>query len=155
VPLLGEVADLLAAAGTGLLLEVKSPQLYPGIEADLAAELPDLCRLPGLVVQSFDHTAMARLKTLAPDVPVGLLGAPPRRRLARLAAWADQVNPRHSAVPAAYVDAVHDAGMACQVWTVNQAAEMARAVAMGVDGVITNYPDVLARLLGSGAPSVA
>ena len=148
VPLLAEVVDLLAATGTGLLLEVKSPQLYPGIEADLAAEVRGV---PGLVVQSFDHAAMARFKALAPEVPVGLLGAPPRRRLGRLALWADQVNPRHAGLAASYVDAVHDAGMACQVWTVNQGADMARVLTLGVDGVITNYPDVLARLLDAPA----
>ncbi|MGZ4495788.1 MAG: glycerophosphodiester phosphodiesterase [Nocardioides sp.] len=153
LPLLAEVVDALAGTGTGLLLEVKAPHLYPGIEADVAAELRG-CPVP-LVVQSFDHRVMRSFKDLAPEVPVGLLGAVPRRRLKRLADWADQLNPRHRAVGAAYVEAVHEAGMRCQVWTVDDPADLARAVAMGVDGVITNRPDRLLDLLGSRVPSVA
>ena len=39
VPLLRDVLELLRRTGTGLLLEVKKPELYPGIESDLATEL--------------------------------------------------------------------------------------------------------------------
>ena len=162
VPLLREVLDTLAGTRTGLLLEVKAPHLYPGVEADVAAELRahphwrgHAARTGRLVVQSFDHRVMRAFKELAPDVPVGLLGTPPRRRLARLAGWADQVNPRHRGLGASYVAAVQAAGMRCQVWTVDEPAAMARAVALGVDGVITNRPDLLRRLLGTPVPSVA
>ncbi len=88
VPLLREVLDLLHGTGTGLLLEVKAPASAPGIEADLHAELRSATGYLGdalweqrLVVQSFDHDSMRRFKEQAPDVPVGLLGSPPRRRL--------------------------------------------------------------------------
>jgi glycerophosphoryl diester phosphodiesterase len=162
VPLLREVLALLRGSATGLLLELKQPELYPGIETDLVAELR---AVPGflpsalwdrrLVVQSFDHRAMSRFKQLAPDVPVGLLGNVPRRRLEQAAAWADQVNPRHRGLAAGYVDAVHDAGLSCHAWTVDRPADMARVVALGVDGVITNRPDVLLTLLDGEARSVA
>jgi glycerophosphoryl diester phosphodiesterase len=59
------------------------------------------------------------------------------------------VNPSHRVATAAYVDAVHAAGMRCQVWTVNRRADLLRAVDLGVDGVITNRPDVLQRLLAT------
>ncbi|MGZ4501878.1 MAG: glycerophosphodiester phosphodiesterase, partial [Nocardioidaceae bacterium] len=106
-------------------------------------------------VQSFDHEAMRSFKDLLPAVPVGLLGTPPRRRLHRLAEWADQVNPRHRSVGRGYVDAVHAAGLDCQVWTVDEVADMRRALALGVDGIITNRPDVLGRLLRESVPAAA
>lgn len=155
VPLLTEVLDVLRGTGTGLLLEVKAPHLYPGIESDLATELDHHRGSERLVVQSFDHGSMRRFKDLAPHLPVGLLGTPPRRRLRTLAAWADQVNPRHRAVRPGYVDAVHQAGMACQVWTVDGVADMTRALGMGVDGVISNRPDVLRAVLNGRLASVA
>jgi glycerophosphoryl diester phosphodiesterase len=34
------------------------------------------------------------------------------------------------------------------VWTVDRPADLARALALGVDGVITNRPDVLRRVRG-------
>jgi glycerophosphoryl diester phosphodiesterase len=156
VPLLGEVIDVVRRTGTGLLLEVKAPHLYPGIDRDLAAELTSI---PGaeqdLVVQSFDHGVMRSFKELVPSVPVGLLGTPPRRWLRHHAEWADQVNPRHRTAGRGYVDAVHAAGLRCQVWTVNELADMRRVIAMGVDGIITNRPDVLRQALVARVPTAA
>ena len=162
VPLLCEVLELVGGTGTGLLLELKKPELYPGVETDLAAELR---AVPGflnvalwdrrLVVQSFDHGAMARLKQGAADIPVGLLGALPRRRLEQAATWADQVNPRHRGLTASYVTAVQDAGLSCHAWTVDRPSDMARVVGLGVDGVITNRPELLRTLLVGPARSVA
>ena len=153
IPTLEQAIDLLRGSDTGLLLEVKKPARHPGIEADLATALQ---RFPGfvraaaaegrLVVQSFDHGAMRRFARLRPDVPVGLLGRPPVRRLGRLARWAAQVNPSHRVVNQAYVAAVQAVGLDCLVWTVDRRDDMRRMLDLGVDGVITNRPDVLAHL---------
>ena len=86
-------------------------------------------------------------KTQAPTIPVGLLGTPGRANLPALATWADQINPSHHSVDSAYVDRVHRLGMECLVWTVNRGAGMERALRLGVDGIITNRPDVLGRAL--------
>jgi glycerophosphoryl diester phosphodiesterase len=154
IPTLEQAVDALHRRGAGLLLEVKQPHRYPGIAADIAAGLRSV---PGyvdaaidanrLVVQSFDHQVMRTFARLEPTIPVGLLGLPPVRRLDRLAGWASFVNPRHGRATAAYVDAVHAAGMDCLVWTVDDRADIERALDLGVDGVITNRPDVLERVL--------
>ena len=39
-------------------------------------------------------------------------------------------------------------GMAVHVWTVNETPDLQRLVALGVDGIITDYPDRLAAVLG-------
>ena len=39
-----------------------------------------------------------------------------------------------------------------QVWTVNDVEDMKRLLGMGVDGIVTDYPDRLLRLLGRNAP---
>lgn len=143
-------------AGLSLLLELKSPQQAPGMVRDVVGALrsagvarADRARPgPHVVVQSFDHRAMRRLKGREPGVPVGLLGAPPARDLAALSSWADQVNPHHLRVDERYVRAVQRHGMECHVWTVNRRASMKRALALGVDGVITDRPAALAQELG-------
>lgn len=154
VPTLTEALEVISPSGSGLLLELKAPELYPGVVSDVVAGLrehPDLvasARSKGrLVVQSFGFAAMKELKTLAPEVPVGLLGHPARENLPALGSWADQVNPNHFAVDRAYVDEVHRLGMECLVWTVNHSYLMRRALRAGVDGVITNRPTVLGRAL--------
>ena len=40
--------------------------------------------------------------------------------------------------------------VAVHVWTVNETADMERLLALGVDGIITDYPDRLLALLGRG-----
>jgi glycerophosphoryl diester phosphodiesterase len=156
IPTLDEVVEVLEQAGAGLLLELKAPELYPGVVSDLRASLE---AVPGyvssaaadhrLVVQSFGFAAMKELKTQLPAVPVGLLGAPPRANLPALASWAHQVNPSHRLVDRSYVDAVHDLGMQCLVWTVNRGPSMRRALRIGVDGVITNRPGLLGQVLAA------
>lgn len=156
VPTLTDVLDLAGDLGLGVQLELKAPSTYPGVVDDLLAELRGWVvrshgrRIPPVVVQSFDVVAMKELVTRAPHVRVGVLGTPPPSHLPVLAGWAHQVNPRHVTVDRAYVDRVHALGMGCLVWTVDRAWAMRRALRLGVDGVITNRPDLLRSVLEAG-----
>jgi glycerophosphoryl diester phosphodiesterase len=51
-------------------------------------------------------------------------------------------------VDAGTVAYFHGRGLAVHVWTVDDEAEMRELLAMGVDGIVTDRPDVLARVLG-------
>jgi glycerophosphoryl diester phosphodiesterase len=51
-------------------------------------------------------------------------------------------------VDRAVVDHFHRLGMAVHVWTVDDEADMRALLALGVDGLVTDRPDVLARVLG-------
>jgi len=162
IPTLDEALDVIRRSRAGLLLELKAPALYPGIEAEVAATMRVV---PGfleaavttgrVVVQSFDFDSMRSYRELEPTATVGLRGTPATRALPELATWADQVNPHHKSIDPAYVRAVQDAGMDCLVWTVNAIPNMRRAINMGVDGVITNRPDVLGQVLRDRLPTAA
>ncbi|HEY8482333.1 MAG TPA: glycerophosphodiester phosphodiesterase family protein [Spirillospora sp.] len=153
VPTLSEVLTAMRGQGLGMLLEIKSPSLYPGIEKRIAA---DLKRSPSwlipdpkerrLVVQSFDWESVRRFHAVLPRVPVGLLGTPPAEEIPSLT-FADQINPAYGDLTASYVKKVHAARMHVLTWTVDDSAQMKRAIDLGVDGIITNKPDVLHRVL--------
>src|SRR5215213_4824117 len=127
VPTLERVLDRLCGTGVGLLLELKEPRWQPGVVAELASELrfqssrPDA---PPVLVQSFDHEAMALFKSYEPGFDVGLIGKPRRAQLRQLATWAAAVNPNHLSVDAEYVEAVRATGMRCMVWTPNTVRSM-------------------------------
>lgn len=150
VPTLGEALREMSGSGMGLLLEIKKPELYPGIEERIAGELR---RHPGwlapgrLAVQSFSWESMRAFHRLMPEVPIGLLGMPSTAELPGLAKFADQINPPHTGLTAAYVRRVHDLGMQVLTWTVDSRDVMRRMLTYRVDGIITNKPDVLHDLI--------
>jgi glycerophosphoryl diester phosphodiesterase len=152
IPQLEHAIEVVRRAGAGLLVEVKTPELYPGVVEDVLAALS---AVPGsldtslpqqqLAVQSFDFAAMKELKSSAPRVTVGLLGAPPIAQLPVLASWADQINPHHAWVDHDYLTRLRDLGLCCQVWTPDRSIDMRRVLQLGVDGVVSNRPDKLLR----------
>lgn len=148
VPTLRDVLAEMHGSRTGLLVEVKRPNQHRHIVRALFEELTATAVLltgtGPLIVQSFDVAAMKELKTLAPHVPVGILGDPPPRNIPALASWAEYVNPPHYAATPQYLRRLHDAGLESFVWTVDDRRVMERIVQAGADGVITNRPDVFA-----------
>jgi glycerophosphoryl diester phosphodiesterase len=46
-----------------------------------------------------------------------------------------------------FVDAAHERNLKVHVWTINSTDEMQRLIDLGVDGIITDYPDELLKLL--------
>ena len=147
VPTLGEALRAMRGSGLGLLLEIKEPRLYPGIEARVAEEIQrDPAWRGRIVVQSFDWDSMRRFHRLMPRVPIGLLGTPQVADLPGLARFADQINPPYADVTAEYVRRVHRLRMKVLAWTVDDPSAVRRLIGAGVDGVITNRPDVVREL---------
>ncbi len=154
IPTLTEAMDLLAAYDLGLLLEVKTPDAYPGMAGQLAhclrAAFPRWLRpatAGRLTVESFQWGFVRQLRDMVPRVPVGLLGAPEVDRLPALAGFVDQINPAEPDTTEEYVARVHQFGMAVNVWTVDEPESLRRVLAVGVDGVISNHPDRLGAAL--------
>jgi glycerophosphoryl diester phosphodiesterase len=146
IPTLEQVLDLLDELDLGLLLEAKSPYLYPGLTGQLAAVFrnrPQWMRAGSerLVVQSFDRDFLIEFRAVAPRIALGYLGLPDRAELPMLARFCDQINPHFEVVDASLVKAIHDNGMAITPWTANEPADIERVRGLGVDGVITDAPD--------------
>ncbi|MFK4104855.1 glycerophosphodiester phosphodiesterase [Streptomyces sp. NPDC019531] len=137
-----------------LLLELKNPELYPGIEQETLKLLGNEGWLDGrhrsrLIVQSFSSASLRTVHDLKPGVKTGFLGTPAVADLPSYAVFADQINPSYTSVSTGYVSAVqsftgpHGKPMQVSVWTVNTADAARRVAGYGVDGIITNKPDVV------------
>lgn len=104
-----------------------------------------------VIVSSFHHGSMQKFHRLAPDIKTGLLYdcviVDSVEYAKRLGARA--LHPFYATVqPQLIVDA-QAAGLAVNVWTVNDEEHMRKAAQVGVDAIITNYPDRLQGILGS------
>ena len=142
-----------------MLLETKTPALYPGIEIDIDKELRALpaftrrCSAGRVVMQSFDHAWLRTYDDVRRRRPrrAAVRRRPAdARRIADAATWAEQANPALGDMTEATVDQIHSYGLETHVWTVNDGQGMRRAIDWGVDGVITNYPQVLRDILRRG-----
>ncbi|WP_344051795.1 glycerophosphodiester phosphodiesterase [Planotetraspora silvatica] len=146
---LGEALGAMRGSGLDLRLEIKSPHLYPGIEGRIAGTLrrnSSWLSENRLVIQSFDRDSLRTFNKELPQVPIGLLGTPRTADLDDLAKFADEINPPYADVTPSYVKCVHDNGMKIFTWTVNDPDDMSRMTSYGVDGIITDKPDVLSEL---------
>lgn len=103
------------------------------------------------IFQSFDERSLEALRRIDPDVYFCLLvdnqdGL--EKNLARLSFEPQIYSPHYKLVTPDLIEAAHRRGMKVIVWTVNALDEMKALKAMGVDGIITDYPNLREALLG-------
>ena len=105
-----------------------------------------------VLFSSFNPFVVRAVKRLAPDIPAGLLYEEDLSIYLRRA-WLAPFIPheaRHPSFPMvteASVEWCHTRGLRVNTWTVDEPAEMRRLIALGVDGIITDRPDLLAGVL--------
>lgn len=160
VPTLREYLDRVRRNQQRLLLEIKKPELYPGIEQQTLKVLEEAGWLDErhvqqrLVVQSFSADCVRAVHELRPDLVTAFLGTPPVADLPRYARFTDRINPWHTTISAEWVEAVHallgahGKAMEVDTWIVDDASTARKVKAMGVDGIITNAPDVVREAVG-------
>lgn len=138
-----------------LLLEIKNPDLYPGVEGQTLKVLGNEGWLDRrhladrLIVQSFSADSLRIVHDLKPAVRTGLLGMPRVSQLPGYASFTDGINPSYGSLSRGYVAAVHSVTgphgrpLAVFAWTVDDADTARRVARYRVDGLITNRPDVV------------
>ncbi|MEC1523650.1 glycerophosphodiester phosphodiesterase family protein [Neobacillus niacini] len=148
IPTFDEILDRYHGR-VGILIELKSPELYPGIEEQVARKLIernlDKPQNEKIIIQSFNFESMKLTNSLLPKVPIGVLTSnrahTTEQALKEFATYADYFNPSYGIVSKELVDQVHSLGMKIQSWTVRSQEAADFLLDMNVDGIITDYPD--------------
>ena len=145
--------DALAVIDPALRVFIEVKSLPPQFDDRLLALLDADPERQRCAVHGFDHRIVKRLGLARPALARGvLLASYPMRPLDALedtgatVLWEDQ-----SLIDAALVDTLHRAGYQIYAWTVNEPDDMRRLVALRVDGLCTNLPDVARRAVDGGA----
>ena len=144
VPTLQQAVDLCKATGMTVNIEIKD-----GRAVDKTVELiRDNALYDSCQVSCFFLRVLKRAKQLDPAVPTGYIVVPylqwPQMRRA-VRAGCESVNPLHKTTNEKFLAAAHGRGLKVHVWTVNEPGDLRRMIDLGVDGIITNKPDVLTR----------
>ena len=106
-----------------------------------------------VIVQSFDPRTLHEVRKIAPEIRLAVLsedGVGYIELAKKL--HAEIVSPRYTKLTPADVRRAHDLKMQVVPWTANDEASWKTLVGMGVDAIITDDPEALARFLGRRKP---
>lgn len=148
VPVLEEILDFAEKNDVIFYLEIKSGQAW-GIEHVVVATLRDRNAGARVVIISFDPATLDTVHRLDSTMMTGLLCEIPSSDLVErtVRAGARQLVLRGDLVTSAVTEKAHRAGLQVVAWTINEVEQMRLAIAAGVDGIITDYPERLIELL--------
>ena len=160
VPTLEEALD--ACEGVLVNIEIKNLPWDPGFDPDerSAVEVVELLgRRDGhddVLVSSFHLATIDRIRATGSPTPTALLtvGRAHLRNVLDVTAERGHVavHPERRSMGRRQAEALvadaHDRGLRVNVWTVNAPVTITRLAAAGVDGLITDVPDVARRTLG-------
>jgi glycerophosphoryl diester phosphodiesterase len=133
-------------------IEIKLEPDYDGVKAPgpqtfarlLLEEIKTLGIAERATVQSFDVRPLQQLHRMDSSITTALLIDNPNGVAVNLQALGytpDIYSPYYKMVTANVVKTVHDRGMKIIPWTVNDTTAMKALIELGVDGIITDYPD--------------
>lgn len=131
------------------LPEWEADGLVPNIPVFVAAVLAEIAAFgqPELVnLQCFHPPVLAHIRSVAADISLAYLDEFPqqgtlREKMAALGFVPPIYSPYFVPLTPAIVDSAQQLGMRVIPWTVNEVADLQRVKSLGVEGIITDYPD--------------
>jgi glycerophosphoryl diester phosphodiesterase len=145
LPTFAEMIEVVVQGGRVPLLERKG-----GSPEQTLDELKKINAVDKVVVQSFDWMFLSMLHKLDPSIVLGVLGSKKltdkaikvaRQTGAVVIGW------EYKDVDQDMVSRVHAAGMKLWAWTVDNEKDIQRLKGLGIDGIISNKPDFVRKVL--------
>lgn len=144
IPTLDEVFALVAGTDTTVNVEIKNDRMpYQGLEERVLEIIAGYGMAGRVIISTFNHYSLKRMQSMT-DLPLGALYSDalyrPWRYVMKLGVQA--IHPAVRAVSPKLIAKSHDAGLKVNTWTVNDPGDIGRMARLGVDAVITNYPNL-------------
>jgi glycerophosphoryl diester phosphodiesterase len=144
IPSLAEVLEICKGR-IGVYIELK----YYGGERRLEQAVAGAVEAAGMqdeiVVMSLSYPGIQRMRHLRPDWKLGLLSSVKLGSIEKLNLDFFAVNARLAT--RGFVRSAHEQGREVLAWTVNDTLGMNNMISRGVDGIITDHPEVAVRLM--------
>lgn len=153
IPTLDEAIKYVEDYGKGKFnyyIETKSPDIYPGMEEKLLEKLRLYNVTDKAIIQSFSSESLRKIRQLNNSIKLVLLYSSDDYSVIKLIeslntieSYANGIGPEKVLVDKSLINEAHKHNLVVHPWTVNERVEMEKLLDLGVDGMFTNYPDVL------------
>ena len=148
VPTLQQVLELCRGRAN-LVIELK----YYGHDEQLEQRVVDIVEQAGMVdstaIMSLKYDTVKKVRSLRPEWKLGLLSATAIGDLSNLDA--DFLAVASGMASAGFIRRAHEAGKQVFVWTINDPVSMSRMISLGVDGLITDEPEMARQVMDERA----
>lgn len=139
IPTLAEVLELVQGSDLNIYLELKDIGDVEGFEEAVLNVVREYDMQDRCLMASFQYEYLRHFKEL--DESIQILFNTSSGSLTLTEEFpADYYGLNVEMITADMVEAIHNTGGQAYAWTVNTPEQMRNVVAMGVDGIVTNYP---------------
>lgn len=151
IPTLRQVYELFKDTKLEINVELKTGEFfYEGIEK-MVIELTEEFKMEDRVIySSFNHLTVQNVRELRPTARTGLLYSDGILGITDygIKMGVEALHPsKHNLQYPNVVSECKEKGMKLHVWTVNTEEEMNKMVDLGIEAIITNYPDVARKIV--------
>jgi glycerophosphoryl diester phosphodiesterase len=140
----------IIAGNADLDVEIKCyPGSPTGIEIKVLFILSHYDYLDRTVISSFDYHTLSRVRELAPEARIGVLyGVGMKQDPLYFAAQvsATSIHVQKECATREFLDKAWEAGFDVHVWTLNGLKEMESFTSLGVQGIISDFPEKFSQL---------
>ncbi len=144
IPTLRESLQLAMDNDIKVCVEIKDYDKTP----EVVELIEEMKAEKSVIIFCFDYDAVSLSKEINPKIPVCYLdGKITEDHFKDILSIGGEVAGSGSGEPEDIIDKAHEADLIFWVWTVNDVEDMKALISRGVDGIITNYPQELVKLL--------
>ena len=162
IPTLQEIFDALP----NIKFNIEPKQVEPSIIKPLCELIRSRNMTEKIIVGSFRQTAIDEFRAECPEAATS---ATPSEATTFLAMYKTGLGANYSppmqalqipqnlgslqVISKDFIETAHKLNLQVHVWTINEPADMQRLIDLGVDGIMTDYPDRLLEILGQTSKS--
>jgi len=149
VPTLDETMALVDGK-CNLLIEIKKPDASGEIEKDVVSLIQKHKAYAWCVVQSFNYHSVLKVHQLDPEIKTALLYLKPdlhEIKNNKEMNFLSGINIYHRFAGKKTIEKIHDLNKTVFVWTVNHPKRIQKMIENGVDGIMTDDPEMMKELL--------
>ena len=152
IPTFSEALQLAKSNGNiDIVAEIKST------DATIVAKVVTMIQAFGMqshvIVSSFTFSQIAECKSLDASIDVQLFGTITNAMIDQVSLITGEWVGSGGTITQALIDYAHSKSVLMNAWTINTGSQMLALIALGIDGITTNYPQTLVAVTDATAPT--